>query len=101
MSAFSFNIISKTKNNISLLLEGDLNIENASVIFDQIIEYIGDYKTVDIKMDNILTIDLTFVLLLVSLQRKATDINKTLNVDFNFPVDSDFDSEEIRQMFES
>ena len=76
---------SRAKKNPSatVILEGNLTVQNASEIHKKLVETKNNFSKVDVQIQNVTDIDLSIVQLLSTYWKTFDTLNKNLDINFN------------------
>ncbi len=86
MKNYKFEIIPEKDKSIgTFLFQGDLNIENINEIYEKTTRNYTEFNTINIKVENVSDIDLTFIQLIYSLYKSLKTQKKYLNFRINLP----------------
>ncbi len=88
-------------NRSSLLFSGDLNVAYASELQQQLLKAASRVFLVDVKVDNVDNMDLSFLQLLLAWAKSVKQSGKNLTFDFHLEQELEriFDESGFRQAF--
>ena len=83
------NIITRDDDELKILFKGELEIENISLILEEVKTLLKNKKKIEIEINNTGNIELSFLQLLIAIKKTCNKQKATLKISFNIPEETE------------
>ncbi len=90
MESFSITLVPfvfEGKKNVKFILEGELTIKNAKEIRQSMDAAISEHEGFEVVLENVLSLDVTFLQLLYSMEKTIRSQQKTMDLKMNLTAE--------------